>query len=337
MSSILVALSALIAPGFAHGLLSQRRAMAIVIGLIVLCIAGALLMPWSAYLAVLVLPGSAIDAGLRHRRLRPSRLDWKLALSVGGSMIVLRFVVPELIVEAFKIPASSMHPTLQIGDHIFVNKLAAQLRGPERGEIIVFAQPCFPSRDYIKRVIALEGETVEIRCNVVYVDGAAVPSTLVRADDHYLDHYDVGGQWEKQPVSRYRETLGDHSFEVFHDAERPQRDEVQRSGTVKLAPDARDFPGPGVGLGPPSCNGAHEMGSNPAVNQVPGTIIRTAEGLDACKPHLHYEVPRGHVFVLGDNRPNSNDSRVWGAVPIENIKGPVTSIWYPFGRIGRVE
>jgi signal peptidase I len=228
-----------------------------------------------------------------------------------------------------------MCPTLRIGDHIVINKLATHLRGPARGEIIVFSQPCLPSRDYIKRVIALEGETVEVRCNVVYVDGAAVPSTLVRADDHYLDRYDVGGPWEKQPASRYRETLGDQSFEVFHDAERPQRDEVQRSGTVEIAPDARDFPAPGHD--PPSCGTVHELGGRPATNQAPGRIVRTAEGLDACKPHRHYVVPKGHVFVLGDNRANSNDSRYWGAVPVENIKGAVTGIWYPFGRLGRVE
>lgn len=336
MSSILVALSGLLSPGFAHGLLSQRRAMAIVIGLVALCIVGTLLVPWSAYLGVLVLAGSAVDAGLRHRRLRPSRLNWKLALIVGGSMLVLRFAVRELIIEAFKIPASSMSPTLQIGDHIFVNKLAGHLRGPARGEIIVFSQPCLPDRDFIKRVIALEDETVEVRCNVVYVDGAAVPSTLVRADDRYLDRHDAGELWAEQPASRYRETLGDHSFEVFHDAERPQRDEVQRSGTVEIASDMRDFPAPGQGS--PSCTGMDEMGGRPAANQAPGRIVETAAEVTApCKPHRHYVVPKGHVFVMGDNRSNSNDSRVWGAVPVENIKGSVTGIWYPFGRIGRVE
>ena len=336
MSSFWVALSGWVAPGFAHGLMSQRRAMAIVMGLVALCIVGASLVPWAIYLGGLVLAGSLVDAGRRHRRLKPNiQWSWRYPLIAVGGLLAFSVLARALIIEAFKIPSSAMYPTLQIGDHIFVNKLAMRLRGPARGELIVFPMPCSPERDYIKRVIALEEETVEVRCNVVYVNGAAVPSTLVRAEDRYRDRYEGDDHWTEQQVSRYRETLGDHSFEVFHDAERPQRDEARRSGTGEGAPDARDFPSEGQ---PPSCISMREPGARESPDQLPGRLVRTAEEVtDPCKPHRHYVVPRGHVFVLGDHRSNSNDSRVWGAVPAESIKGRATGIWYPFGRIGRVE
>lgn len=58
---------------------------------------------------------------------------------------------------------------------------------------------------------------------------------------------------------------------------------------------------------------------------------------DPCAPHRHFVVPPGHVFGLGDNRPNSNDSRYWGAIPVGHIRGRVTGIWLPFARFGPVD
>src|SRR5580704_17332657 len=84
-----------------------------------------------------------------------------------GFAVLIALALRAFVIEAFKIPSSSMYPTLEIGDHIFVNKFIYgvripytrtklfELRGPKRGEVIVFIYPCDPERDYIKRVVAL--------------------------------------------------------------------------------------------------------------------------------------------------------------------------------------
>src|SRR4030042_472585 len=77
--------------------------------------------------------------------------------------LVLALVIRTFIVQAFKIPSGSMLPTLQIGDHILVNKFIFHFVSPQRGEIIVFKYPKDEKRDFIKRVIGLPGEKLEVR------------------------------------------------------------------------------------------------------------------------------------------------------------------------------
>jgi signal peptidase I len=287
---------------------------------------------WGMWLVFAVVIGSMVDAGLRYRRLR-GQIRWSAtnALIAFGVAIVLGLGLRAFVVEAFRLPASSMSPTLQIGDHVFINKLVPRWRSPARGEIIVFRQPCSPDRDYIKRVIALENDTVEIRCGVVYVDGAAIPTVLERASDRYEDRDESSDQRFERPVSRYRESLGGRTYQVFQDPDRPERD--ARRGKVDVGEDAKDFPRELA----PSC-AQEDGGSEPwGSSQLPGQVVTVGPPSDPCKPYRHYVVPAGHVFVLGDHRSNSNDSRYWGSVPVDNIKGPVIGIWQPWSRFGRVE
>lgn len=112
--------------------------------------------------------------------------DWAEALVVAA---VLALIIRTLVVQAFKIPSGSMEDTLLIGDHLLVNKFiyglnlpfsdepVLKIRDPQRGDIIVFEFPedkdksYFNRRDFIKRIIALPGERVEIRQKHVYIDG----------------------------------------------------------------------------------------------------------------------------------------------------------------------
>src|SRR5256886_13052180 len=86
------------------------------------------------------------------------------------SLLIITFVV-----QAFFIPSGSMEPTLQIGDRILVSKFTYRIGGIRRGDVIVFHYPLNPGKDFVKRVVALDGEAVELRDGVGLVYGRPVP------------------------------------------------------------------------------------------------------------------------------------------------------------------
>jgi signal peptidase I len=186
----------------------------------------------------------------------------------------IALVIRTFVIQAFKIPSGSMISTLQIGDHILVNKFLLGtpvdvpftnihlfrmpgLRKPQRGDIIVFKYPEDPTRDFIKRVIGVEGDTIQSKDKTLFVNGRKLMES-------YAQHVD--------------------SF-------------IKPSGM-----DKRDNFGP-------------------------------------------ITVPKESVFVMGDNRDQSYDSRFWGFVDLPRIKGKAIIIywswdsdktWVRFNRIGRL-
>jgi len=169
--------------------------------------------------------------------------------------VVIALFIRAFIVQAFKIPSSSMEPTLLVGDHILVNKFiygiripfiekkVLQFHQPQRGDIIVFIYPRDRSKDFIKRVIATEGEKVEIIRNKIYIN------------DQLIE--DPWGRYEKPEGLKYIPYV-DH-------------------------------------YGP-------------------------------------YVVPKNSLFVLGDNRDNSQDSRFWGFVHVNEVKGKAFIIYFSWDR-----
>jgi len=235
-------------------------------------------------------------AFLRKRRGKEAKQPWWVEYSVSFfPVILIVFLLRSFLVEPFKIPSSSMVPTLLVSDFILVNKFTygvrlpvvnrkvIELGSPKHGDVMVFRYPEDPSLDYIKRVVGLPGDRIEYRGKRLTINGAPVP---VRQIDDYLSR-------ERMQFSRrYIETLDGVEHQILLDEDAPA-----------LTAPARAFP----------------FASNCNYN---------VNGL-ACT------VPPGHYFVMGDNRDNSSDSRVWGFVPDQNIVGKAFFIWLNLNELGR--
>ena len=186
--------------------------------------------------------------------------------------VLVALIIRAFLFEAFKIPSGSMIPTLQIGDHIFVNKFIYGLRIPftyikffdsripKRGEVIVFINPRNPDQDFIKRVVGIPGDKIELKDNLLYVND--IP---VKREEVGLYEY-----WDKDELVKVKAMRFDEI-----------NDEIQ-----------------------------HQILTMRLTNSMPA-IVKS-----------------GHVFVLGDNRDNSSDSRYIGQIPLKNIKGRASIIWW---------
>jgi signal peptidase I len=224
-------------------------------------------------------------------------------------------VVRAFIFEPFRIPSDSMMPTLLDGDFIVVNKFAYGLRWPvlnekfldigepQRGDVVVFRYPPSPNINYIKRLVGLPGDRVEVH------------------DDHLVIN---GETIELQPVERYtdgcyvdmglaKETLGEHTHQVL-----TCRSSVGLTSAYGYSADTSATPVCDRKRFREMYNGSRFCRENP-----PG------EGRDSGDEKFDV-VPPGSYLMIGDNRDNSQDSREWGLVPEKNLVGKATRIWFNF-------
>ncbi|MCS7171089.1 MAG: signal peptidase I [Aquificaceae bacterium] len=90
-------------------------------------------------------------------------------------VVIVVLFIRAFLVQAYNIPSGSMKPTLLVGDFILVNKLVYKLSEPQRGDIVVFKWPVNPQIDFIKRIVGMPGDTLEIRGERVYINGQELP------------------------------------------------------------------------------------------------------------------------------------------------------------------
>jgi signal peptidase I len=309
-------LVSLLAPGFGQALVHRRRRAGAWAAGALLSVLGIVWSVWLYPIALLVRVASAIDAGVVLRRdARPGGLD-RAAAAV---MVVIGAVglgYSQLAIQSFRIPTSSMYPTIEIGDHLFVDKLTPRWRPIERGELVVHRYPCDPRIVYVKRVVAVGGDTVEVRCDVLYVNGKAVPH-VAAGPDEYEDRDEESGTWIRKTVTRWHEQLDGRAYDVYESA--------SPGGE-------RDFPRLDAAF-PPGCS-SQAMYRSATSHEVHGEIVDAKPGATACEPQRHYVVPKGALFGLGDNRYNANDSRYWGAFPADDVIGRIVGVWYNDGQGG---
>jgi signal peptidase I len=194
--------------------------------------------------------------------------EWTKSILVAFALFL---VIRTFLVEAFRIPTGSMENTLLIGDFLLVNKAVfgsripfTQLRlpgfdQPDHGDVIVFAPPHDPGRNYVKRLVARPGDIVEMRDKQLYLNGAPLAEPFVR-------HSDPGDTYAPQMAWQCSHAAAPRASPC-----RPMRDNW-------------------------------------------GPIV----------------VPDGRFLVLGDNRDDSEDSRYWGFVDREAIRGRPLLIYYSF-------
>ena len=170
--------------------------------------------------------------------------------------LIFTVVMRETVVQAYKVPAGSMRPTLKIGDHILVSKLAYGMRipfsndflvrfdNPGRGDVIVFIFPEDRSKDFVKRVVRTGGDVVKIKNKKVWVNGQLLEEPYTLPEE------------TRTNVARFKD--------------------MDNFGPVR--------------------------------------------------------VPEGKIFVLGDNRDKSYDSRFWGFVDVDDVKGRAAVIYWSWDR-----
>ena len=206
------------------------------------------------------------------------RWMWE-GIKVISTAIVLFLIIRTFVVEAFKIPTATMENTLLVGDFLLVNKavygaevpvLHARLPGfdqPEREDVVVFVPPHDPTKNYVKRIVGVAGDTLQMIDKVLFVNGVPQEEPYTRHLDSFSEPSDERMLWQRDFLVEGK---------------------ARGRGWRRYDP-TRDSWGPIV-------------------------------------------VPEGKYFALGDNRDNSEDSRYWGFIDDQSIRGRPMFVYYSFVR-----
>ena len=264
----------------------------------------------------------------RSRFSRGPRLTWLWEWAKAFPAAVLVFLVMRtFFVEAYKIPSGSMERTLLVGDFLLVNKLVygAELpfsnrrlpgiRSPRHGDVIVFEFPVDPSKNFVKRLIGLPGDTVSMRDGQLLRNGEPLAEAYVVRTEPGVDPVTAEFRWQR-------------SYLVKSAAAAPA---VALRAVAVRAVAAPAVAAPAVAAQAVAAPAVVAEAVAAPVLVADGTGNSAAEGYRPSRNNWGpLVVPAHQFFVLGDNRDNSLDSRYWGFVPDSLLRGTPVFVYYSF-------
>ena len=246
--------------------------------------------------------GDGRSAGVERKTQGPPKSVWREYFESAVVTVIMALFGMTFVVQAVKVPTGSMQNTINIGDHLLVNKFIfapgplvpfLPQREIKRGDIIVFKYPgnkFDPENDrkpnnqpyktnFVKRVIGLPGDRIEVKGDRVYINGKELPERRVTAVDHRND--------APLEIKQYPPPSGQGPYTVYYS---PETRELSNQQTdLRASPDFHY-----------------------AVNGLPAVV------------------PPDSYFVMGDNRDDSLDSRAWGFVPRDLVIGRAMFVYWSY-------
>ncbi|UCE04438.1 MAG: signal peptidase I [bacterium] len=271
--------------------------------------------------------------------------------------LIAAMILRILVVQAFRIPTGSMKDTLLVGDFLLVNKFIYGVRTPDHiplvnikiphfrlpafkdpkpGDIVVFKYPLDEKLDYIKRCVAVAGQTVEVRNGYLYVDGKPegkskfIKRVYDSAEGTYVLHYRITKDNGRSYEIRHHENTNyvSNHFGPLRTSNSNSRTVEMRQGQVFI--DGKPG-GKAELLDKVYQEGKGQYRLRYLITDDKGNSYEINDYQEVQQLPENYgpvKVPEGHLFAMGDNRNNSSDSRYWGFLPGENIVGQALIIYW---------